>query len=566
MTTALKDYLGDDFDERIKAKFANVEFTRDMMHPYQETAFEFLLNNPFSALFIDMGLGKTVSAGTLIAHLLMALDDEKVLIIAPMRVATDTWPTEIQRWEHLAPFNYSVIYADDDDPRIAEASARARQAKRADLQGRAMFTSEINKEVNSAAGRAGTQMKEEIRIAAVNSTASIHIIPRDWVEWLCSRMAANWPYTTVIIDESSGFKDWTTARFKALSKIRNAGKITRLHCLTATPAAENYAHLFGQVFLMDGGKRLGLDVNNFLARYFTKCPYTKKYKIRPGGEEDILAKITDICLVMKSKDYLDLEEPTFVVREVHMTESETTLYETMKKDAVLELPDGSVIEAETAAALSSKLLQMGSGVLYETRLEPGQTEDDDMARVKKVHHIHNHKIEMLKDIVEGLQGRPVLVGYHFKSSLARLQAAFPNAVVMDKMGKCIKKWNKGEIPMLLMHPQSGGHGLNLQKGGHNIVFFDIPWSLELYLQFIGRLARQGQKHRVLVQLLVTKGTLDRTVVDALTAKEDAQEALFRILIRMRRALAAAKTAIGKARTSSKAVRAPVSVLDDDDEL
>jgi len=200
------------------------------------------------------------------------------------------------------------------------------------------------------------------------------------------------------------------------------------------------------------------------------------------------------------------------------------------------LDDGSEIVAETAAALSAKLLQMASGVLYETKFVPGKTEDDDHEKVHKIHRIHEHKIEELKLIVEEAQGRPILVGYHHRASKERLQKAFPQATLMDREGKCIKKWNKGEIPMLLMHPQSGGHGLNLQKGGHIIVFFDIPWSLELYLQFIGRLARQGQVHRVLVYLLVCKGTLDETVVEALGAKEDAQDRLFSILKKMRRKL------------------------------
>lgn len=547
----------DGWEARIRAKFAEVCLKRSNMHAYQDTALEFLLANPFSALFIDMGLGKTVTAGSLAALLLSELNDEKILIIAPLRVATDTWPTEFTLWEHLAPFNLSVIHADDDDPRIGEAQKAARAAKRAQLQDRGMFTSQITQEADKAAQRAGTECKEQIRLDAMASTASIHIISRDWVEWLCTRKHASWDYTTVIIDESSGFKDWTTARFKALAKIRNAGKIRRLHCLTATPAAESYEHLFAQVFLMDGGKRLGMDIKPFRARYFTENKYTRKWELRPDAEEEILAKISDICLVMKSKDYLDLEEPTFAVREVHMTAAEEKLYKTMEKDMVVEMPDGALVEAGTAAALSAKLLQMASGVLYDTQLLPGQSDFDDieLVKVKKVYPVHEHKIEMLKDIVEGLQGRPVLVAYHFKSSLARLKLAFPKAVVMDKTGKCIKAWKAGKIPMLLMHPQSGGHGLNLQAGGHNIVFFDIPWSYELYTQFIGRLARQGQKFRVLVQLLVTRGTLDAAVVEALQGKGDAQDKLFRILMRMRKAMLAARAAIGKAQTSSK-VSAP----------
>ena len=532
-------------EQWLKERFADVEFEREQMHVYQEEGLQFLKRNPYSALFIDMGLGKTVTAGTLAADLLMELEeDEKILIIGPLRVATDTWPNEFRKWRHLAAHKVCVVHVDDDDPRIAEARRAGRAAGRANSS--ALFTSEKAKEGEIWGTRWAAECKEKIRQEKANSRISIHIVSRDWVEWLVEHHKTKWPYRTVIIDESSGFKDHNTSRFKALAKVRNSKFISgrplirRMHLLTATPAAESYVHLFAQLFLMDGGKRLGMDINPFLERYFTENKYTRKWKLRPGGEADILDKIKDICMVMKAKDYLDQEDPIFATRGVHMTVAETKLYDQMRDEMVVQLPDGSEIEAETAAALSSKLLQMGSGVLYETQLLPGQTDDDDHVKIKKVHKIHDHKIEMLKEIVEGLQGKPILVGYHFKSSLARLKAAFPKAVAMDATGKCIKDWNAGKIPMLLMHPQSGGHGLNLQKGGHNIVFFDIPWSLELYLQFIGRLARQGQKLRVLVQLLVCIGTLDETVVTALNAKEDAQEEMFKILNRLRRQLAKAR--------------------------
>lgn len=540
------------FDQWIADKFRDAKLTRDQMHGYQDTAYDHMWNNPFSALFIDMGLGKTVTAATLAVDLLFLLDnDDKILIIGPLRVATTTWPNEFRKWRHLAVCNTSLIHVDDDDPRLKAAAAKGRASARDGFA----LPSEVAKE----ATRAEAAMRETIRSDAAKSRASIHIISRDWIEWLVNFHGRKWPYRTVIIDESSGFKDHTTDRFKALAKVRNTpGLITRLHELTATPAAESYEHLFAQMFLMDGGQRLGKFITKYRERYFTHNKYTRKYTLREGGEDDVLAKISDICLVMKAADYLPMQEPLFVQREVVMSAGEEALYRQMENDMIVTLPDGTEIEAETAAALSSKLLQMASGVLYETQLLPGQTEDDDMVKVKKVHAIHTHKIDMLKQIVDEAQGKPLLIGYHFRSSLERLKKAFPKAVVMDKDGKCIKKWNQGKIPMLLMHPQSGGHGLNLQDGGHNIVFYDIPWSLELYLQFIGRLARQGQLHRVLVQLLVCRGTLDEAVVEALGTKEDAQEKMFKILKRIR---AAAKRAL-----DAKTVRRPAAAYAMDEEL
>lgn len=508
-------------DQRIKARLANVVLRRDQLHGYQEEALEFLHEHPFSALFIDMGLGKTVTCLTLISELLADLPEHPILIIGPMKVATDTWPTEISRWEHTAPFNYVLLREDDDDPRLAAARARAATWCRSEGIG----ASEYSKVVN----RAETKERERIRADLARSRASIHIINREAVEWLVNLHGPNWPYRTVFIDESSSFKDHTTERFKALAKVRNTpGLITRLHELTATPAAESYEHLFAQIFLLDRGERLGKYVTHYRRDYFTHNVYTRKYTLRPGCEDAILDKIKDICLVMKADEYLPMEKPTVVARPVTLSDKQLDLYKRMQLDSLVQLDDGSVVEAENAAALSSKLLQMASGVLYETKLVE-DWDTDDMVKVSKVHHLHDHKIDTLREIIESLDGNPVLVSYHFKSSLARLVKAFPKAVVLDKEGKAIKKWNAGKIPMLLVHPQSAGHGLNLQHGGHNLVMFDLVWSLELYLQLIGRLARQGQKHPVLVQILTAVGTLDEAVLAALNNKEATQENLFKLL-------------------------------------
>lgn len=534
------------FDEEVKARFSEVVRERAAMHNYQANiALPFLKLNPFSALFVDMGLGKTVTVATLINDILAEFaNDDQVLIIGPLRVATETWPTEFREWGHLAPHRVSVIHAFEDDATVKTAKELARIKAKADAAFWDMPKQQAVKFVQHQVQKAETKAKMNLRKAATRSKRSVHVISRDWVEWLVNFWGPKWPYRTVIIDESSGFKDHKSGRFKALAKVRNTqGLITRLHELTATPSAETYEHLFAQMYLLDRGERLGKNITRYRERYFTYNKWSMKWKLRPGGEEDILAKIADLCLVMKAKDYLpDLPDPVFVKRQIRLTEDQMALYKKLEKDFLVKLPDGTEIEAETAAALSSKLLQLASGVLYETRvLEDWDT--GDRSKITHVHHIHDHKINALKDIVEEAQGSPLLVAYHFKSSLARLQKAFPKATVMDKDGKCIRSWNAGKIPMLFIHPQSAGHGLNLQKGGHHMVFFDIPWSLELYLQTIGRLARQGQTHPVIVQLLTAVGTLDELVVSCLECKSDAQEEMFKILKRL----------IGRLRKASSAI-------------
>lgn len=532
-------------------QFSEVELTREQMHVYQNTGLEFMRENPFSALFIDMGLGKTVTSATLIADLLADLDFEgKVLIIAPLRVATQTWPDEFRKWKHLAHLTVSVVHVDDDDPRLKEAAARGRAQGRAETY---QFKSQQDKAVRECENRAVAAMREKIRLDATHSNASVHVISCDWIEWLVAqynRKGVTWPYKTIFVDESSGFKNHNSARYLALKTVRDQpGFITRMHLLTATPAAETYEHLFPQIYLLDRGERLGREIGKYRDRYFVR-PHgrdpSRKWKLRPDGEKDILAKISDICLVMKEKDYLPREAPLYVTREVRMTEAQHALYTRMAEDMVVTLDDGSEVTADTAASLSAKLLQMASGVLYETQLKPGQEEDDDHVKVLKVHQIHTHKLDELEQIIEEAQGKPVLVGYHFKASKERLKQRFGDKITfMDKDGKCKTKWNRGGIPILAMHPKSGGHGLNLQAGGHIIVWYDIPWALELYQQFIGRLSRQGQKFRVSVFHLVCRGTLDETVVKSLLAKEDAQELLFKLMKRMRKKLL--KLRAGKAK-------------------
>lgn len=549
--------------------FEHATRVREDMHDYQAEAVEFMWTRPFSALFIDTGLGKTIICLTLIDRLLTSTyltgQIPRILVIAPIRVAAQTWPTEISQWAHAAPWRHSVIRAEDDDPEVIsagkEASARAKvdpeiqrlaEERSADLMFWAVTPEEIAKAsvkrqhlklVQSAGSKARTAKKEELRRRRAASDAPIHIIDLQHVEWLvdlhCEVIYSGqtrkkkwkvktWPYDVVFIDESSAFKDHTTTRFRALNAVRS--RIMRMHQLTATPAAESYLHLFPQIFLLDRGERFGRSVTHYRRTYFDYNEYNMQYKLKPGAEKKISRKIADICLVMKSQDYLKEEPPLFLTRNMRLEPWQLDLYMGFERDLVMRLPpdeeeeEGVLIEAITAADLSGKLCQLASGAIYDA--------------AKKVHELHRHKIEDLAQLYDELQvaGEPLMVAYWYKHSLARLKKAFPKAVVMDSSGKCVKDWNAGKIPILLVHPASVGHGLNMQYGpGHDIYFFDMPWSYELYYQLYRRLHRQGQKKRVRIHLAQVAGTADEVVAERLLDKENAQEALFNWIKRLRRA-------------------------------
>ena len=522
--------------DQIAAKFAAVVRDEGDMHAYQTTCVDFMDANPFSALLVAIGLGKTVSTLTLLSRLLQRSFDEKILIIAPLRVATDVWPTEIGLWRHTAWMNATLLRADEDDPRLV-AARRLDVTKREDRNFAIDCLKTIDytdDQIKAAVGKLHeTMTRHAIMSELASNSASIHIVNREAVEWLVYFWKEKWPYRTVVIDELSSFKDHTSKRFKALAKVRNTpGMITRFHGLAAMPAAEGYEGLFAQMFLLDGGKRLGKNITAYRNEHFVYNKYSMKYKLRPNGEAPLLAKIADICMVMQAKDYLKRDAPTILQRKVKLAKPHMDLIRKLERDFLITMPNGAEIEAKTAACLTSMLLQMASGCLYETlRVEDWDT--DDLKKVKKVHHIHEHKIDALREIYEDAQnaGEPLLVAYFFKSSLARLLKAFPKAQVY-KEGESIKAWNKGDIPMLLIHPQSCQFGLNLQHGGHILIFFDLVWSLEYYTQTIGRIDRQGQTKPVIVQLLIAEGTRDEDVSEALTAKEDVQEKMFVILKRL----------------------------------
>lgn len=523
-------------DAWVREAFAQVELYEEDLHAYQVDSERFLYSTPFSALWQDTGMGKTPTLLRLINRLVMNDECENVLVIGPQRVVNVSWPDEIAKWQFSVPLSHTIIREDT----LTEAITRAGQAARREAKVAGHGKDAANAIVKEARRKAA---RKAVRDMMRERLASIFLIHKEQVEFLVEAFGKDWPFDVVIIDESSSLKDHTTNRWKALWKVRPL--IKRMHQLTATPAAESYLHLFAQITLLDGGERLGLNFAKYRDRYFTQNRWSMRWAPREGAIEEISAKIADICLEMKQQDYLDLQQPVTAPYKIHLDAKQTALYRKMEEDLIVELDDGTEVEAETAAALSQKLLQMASGVLYDNVLEPipGATGEDDEPLFRKrrvVHNLHDHKIDQLAQIVEETEGECLLVSYYHQASLDRLMKAFPQAKPMDKEGKCIKEWNKGKIPMLLIHPQSDAHGLNLQKGGRHVVFFDIPWSYENYYQLYRRLARQGQQFLVVIHQLIAAGTIDELVVEALNNKRDGQEVLFKLIRKLRRRILAKK--------------------------
>lgn len=432
-------------------------------HNYQQFATDFILNQSICCLMLDMGLGKTVITLTALWQLTLdSFDVSKVLVIAPKRVAEDTWPKELAKWEHLTGLTSSLV--------LGSATERK---------------------------------------AALQRKAFLYIINRENVAWLVKNHY--WDFDMVVIDELSSFKSNKAERFKAMKKVRPM--VTRIVGLTGTPAPNTLLDLWPQMYLMDMGQRLGRFIGGFRDRFFLPDKRNREiiysYKPREGAEDAIYALISDICISMKAADYLDMPERIDNRIEVAMSPKERKLYDTFQKDMVLSIGDEE-LDAVNAAALSNKLLQMANGAVY--------SED------KKVISIHDRKLDALEDLVEAANGKPLLVAYWYKHDLQRIKARFKNARCIDT-AKDIDDWNAGQIPLALIHPASAGHGLNLQDGGCTIVWFGLTWSLELYQQLNARLWRQGQKHTVIIHHIVTKGTHDEDVMRALESKDTRQSAL-----------------------------------------
>ena len=443
-------------------------------HNYQSYCIEYIKTHPVSALFLDCGLGKTVITLSAIRDLM--LDEMKVssvLVIAPLRPARDTWPAELKKWDHLKDLDISVVIGD-----------------------------------------------KKTRIAAIYDDALIHVVNRENVKFLVEyfeKSGQRWPYDTVVIDELSSFKNYQSQRFKWLRKVRPFVK--RWIGLTGTPTSNGLMDLFSEIGILDGGERLGRFIGRFRESYFkpgSMNPSTGvvfSYIPRPGAEERIYERISDITISMKALDYLNLPDCIYVNHEVKMSPSEQKLYDQLKHDLIIPTEDGD-IDAANAASLSNKLLQMSNGAVYDEN--------------KSARFIHNRKLEMLEDLIEAANGQPVLIAYWFKHDRTRIIEHLTAAGYDPrdiKSSEDIELWNSGSIQVALIHPASAGHGLNIQSGGHILIWFGLTWSLELYQQTNARLWRQGQQETVTIHHIVTKNTVDEDVLAALASKDVTQEKL-----------------------------------------
>ena len=419
---------------------------------------------------MDMGLGKTVITLTALNELMLdELEFSRVLIIAPLRVARDTWPAELSKWEHLRFLDASLIIGNEKE-----------------------------------------------RISAINTAKMIYIINRENVSWLVEYYEKNnlqWDFGCIVIDELSSFKNHKSKRFKALKKIMPFVK--RKIALTGTPASNGLMDLWAEIGIIDGGKRLGRFIGAFREAYFSvssmdpRTGIVYSYTPKKGASEQIYRRISDITVSMKSIDYLDMPECVYITHEVEMNEAERRLYDGLKNNMILNI-NGSDIDAVNAAVLSQKLVQMSNGAVYDEN--------------HKIQEIHERKLDMLEDLIEASNGQPVLIAYWFRHDKERILKRF-NFMRELKSSKDISEWNAGKIPAALIHPSSTGHGLNIQDGGHILIWFGLTWSLELYQQTNARLWRQGQKNSVSIHHIICKNTIDGNILSALANKNLTQENL-----------------------------------------
>ena len=434
-------------------------------HPYQSVAIKQILAHTHYGLLLDMGLGKTVSTLMAIESLIYdRLEVKKVLLIAPKKVAESTWSQEASKWAQTRNLRISQVLGSAKD-----------------------------------------------REQALQADADIYVMNRENVIWLCDKYKGKpLPFDMLVIDESSSFKNPQAKRFKALKR----HTFDRVVLLTGTPAPNTLMDLWPQIYLLDKGERLGRTITEYRRRYFrpdkTNGHVVFSYALIPGADSQIYGRITDICMSLKAKDYLTLPDRIDNVIEVVMSDSEKEKYKTMEKEHVLGLGQENEISALNAASVANKLLQMANGYVYD--------DEGDLV------HIHDQKIDRLKELVDVNEGKPMLVFYNYKHDLAAIKEAFPKATELTDDND-VEDWNKGKIQMLLAHPASAGYGLNLQAGGHIIVWYGLTWSLEQYQQANARLHRQGQTEPVIVHHLVTKGTMDEQVMRSLSRKEESQDAL-----------------------------------------
>lgn len=432
-------------------------------HNYQKYAVEYIKSHPVAAILLDMGLGKTVISLTAMADLLFdSFEVHKILVIGPLRVARDSWPMEVAKWEHLKHLTYAVAI--------------------------------------------GTPAE---RRAALERNADITIINRENVDWLVE--SGYFDFDMVVIDELSSFKNHTVKRFKALMKVRP--KVNRIVGLTGTPSSNGLMDLWSEFRLLDMGERLGKFITRYREAFFMPDKRNSQmvfsYKPRPDAEEEIYRRISDITISMKCTDHLNMPELISSQCEVVLSDDERKQYEKLKSELVLTLSAGE-ITVSNAASLTNKLSQLSNGAIY----------DDD----RNIVEFHQRKLDALEDIIESANGNPILVAYWFKHDLERIRKRFKVREI--KSSQDIIDWNAGKIPAAMIHPASAGHGLNLQSGGSTLVWFGLTWSLELYQQTNARLWRQGQTSgTVVIQHIITKGTIDERILTALNKKELTQNAL-----------------------------------------
>lgn len=433
-------------------------------HDYQQYAIQHILDNKISALLLDMGLGKTVITLTALQELIHdRFEVNKVLIIAPLRVARDTWPTEIKKWEHLKGLTYSVCVG-----------------------------------------------SEKERLQALKQSTNLTIINRENVDWLISKSGYYFDFDMVVIDELSSFKSYSAKRFKSLLKVRPL--IKRIVGLTGTPSSNGLMDLWAQFRLLDNGERLGRYITHYRKEFFDPDKRNQHmvftYKLKDWAEEIIYERISDITISMKSADYLKMPECIYNEVSVSLSDKERIHYDKLKAEMVLAL-DEKEIDAVNAASLSNKLLQMANGSVYDEN--------------KEVAKLHERKLDALEDLIEGANGKPVLTAYWFKHDLENIKKRFK--VQEIKSSQDIQDWNKGKIPVALIHPASAGHGLNLQAGGSTLIWYGLTWSLELYQQTNARLWRQGQQDTVVIHHIIAKNTIDEDVMKALKLKDKTQSDL-----------------------------------------
>ena len=438
-------------------------------HDYQQYAATKVIEQEAVGLLLDMGLGKTVITLSAVSELLHDyFDVGKLLVIAPLKVAEETWGAEIGKWEHTKHLRLSKILG-----------------------------------------------KKKDRLEALEQEADIYVVNRENVVWLVDHYKKKWPFDMVVVDELSSFKSNQSKRFKALRKVRPL--IKRIVGLTGTPTPNGLLDLWPQVYLLDQGERLGKTLTAYRDKYFLPDKRNQNvifsYKPKPGAQEEIYERLSDLCVSMKAKDWINLPERIDRIHHAILKPEDMAKYEQLEEDYLLPVVPSDVV-ASSAAVLSNKLLQLANGAVYD---EGGN-----------VVVIHDEKLEALEQLVEASNGKPLLVFYSYKHDLSRIKERFPEAKTMDCPG-VIREWNTGRIPMLLAHPASAGHGLNLQAGGNTVVWFGLTWSLELYQQANARLHRQGQKQRVMVYHICAKDTVDEVVLKVLKGKDATQEALLKAL-------------------------------------